>query len=60
MVLVSVIVLKMPKVQLYDQVRTSILACQKSTSLKVVVHILFAIKGVFLKDLEPMLNFSIN
>ena len=38
-------------IRLQNQVRASIF-----TSLKIVMHILFAIKGVFPKDLEPILS----
>ena len=44
---VSLIPLKMPKVRLGDQVRALILTRQIFISLKLVVHILFAVKGVF-------------
>ena len=46
--------LKISKVRLYDQAGASILTCQKFI-LKSVMHILFAVKDVFPKDLEPML-----
>ena len=47
----------MPQVRLQDQSRVSIFSCQKFFSLEIVVHIVFAIKGIFPKDLEPMLKF---
>ena len=52
---VSAIALKMPKVRLLDKARTSNFTHQKFISLKVVVHILYAVERVFSKDLEPML-----
>ena len=48
--------LKLPKVRLSDQVRASSFTCQNFMSFKIVVHILFAVKGVFPKDLEAMLS----
>ena len=46
------------KVLLQDQVIASIFTCVKFISLKIVVHILFVVKGVLPKDLEPMLLYS--
>ena len=43
------------KVRLLDQAKTSVFICQNFVSLKIVVQILFVVKGVFPKDLEPML-----
>ena len=37
------------------RVRTAIFTCRIPISLKTAVHNLFVVKGVFLKDLEPML-----
>ena len=45
----------MPEVRFQNQAGASIFSRQKVISLKVDVHILFAVKGVFLNDLEPML-----
>ena len=53
---VSLFVLKIPRVRLSDQARGSILTCQSFISLKLVTHILFAVKGVFPKGLESMLS----
>ena len=50
--------LKISTVQL-KLVRASIFTCQKVNYLKIVVHILFAVKGVLLNDLEPMTVFTI-
>ena len=53
---VSVIALKILKVRLYEQFKVSNSTNQEFISLKVVVHILFQVKGVFEKDLEPTLS----
>ena len=53
---VSVIRSKMPKVRLKDQARASIFTGRKFISLNILVHILFAVKGVFSKDFEPMVG----
>ena len=45
----SVMALKIPKVQLLKLAGSSILTQQEFISLKIVVHILFAVLGVFLK-----------
>ena len=49
-----VIALKMAKVRLWRQARASIFAHQKYISLKIVVHISSAVKGVFQKKLKRM------
>ena len=46
------IALKIPKVRLLDEARASIFSCQRFISVKTVVHISFAVKGVFPKDLN--------
>ena len=51
-----VIGLKIHKVRSRDQARDLILTHQKFISLKTVVEISFAIKGVFPEDLGPMLS----
>ena len=51
---VSVIASKIPKVPLLDKVGASIFTCQTFVSLKILVHILCVVKGVFPKDSEPM------
>ena len=49
-------VLKMPKVRLQDQAKASIFTCRTFISLKIVVYILFVVKGVFLKELKRLLH----
>ena len=49
------LLLKMPKVRLLDQARASIFTYQIVISSKIMVHILFLVKGVIAKDLEPVL-----
>ena len=53
---VLVITLNIPKIQLWDQDQTSVFTYQKLISLKVMLHILFAIKGFCPKHLEPMMS----
>ena len=51
---VSVIALKMPKLQLQDQIGASILTYQILISFKIVIHILPVVKDVSQEDLERM------
>ena len=46
----------MSKIQLQDQTRASSFTGQKLISLIIVAHILFAVNGVFPKDLEPTMK----
>ena len=46
----------MPKTRLQDKSKASIVTHQESVSLKFVMHISFAVKGIFSKDLKPKLG----
>ena len=49
--------IKMPKIRFFDEAKASILTCHlwNFNYFKIMVHILFEVRGVFAKDLEPML-----
>ena len=50
------IALKMLKVRSWHQARASTFIDQKLVSSKIVAHVSFAVKSVFLKDLELALT----
>ena len=53
--LLSVIILKIPKVRLLDQSRASISTHYTCIPLKFMAHILFQVKGVFAKVVKSTL-----
>ena len=48
----------MPKVRIKHQAIGSVFICKEFVFFKMVVHIIFVVKRVVTKDLEPMLQMN--